>query len=163
MNALNAKPGDIIVSQFNMYQHYSIVSDQLCESGTNMLISATKRNGTVREERWEVVTQGKRSYIVNVKADLAPSIVIDNARAMINKWRYCLTSNNCEHFANWAIGLSKHSTQVAASTGVGFTVASLIAMASDKPNLAKVFGLGALLGCGALLLAKAKEKKRLSV
>lgn len=59
MSIQNLNAGDIVVSNFDVYQHWSLVSDSLCEKGLPMLISATKRNGTVQEESWDVVTQGK--------------------------------------------------------------------------------------------------------
>jgi hypothetical protein len=63
MNNLVVQTGDVVVTQFGLYQHWSVVSDRLCSLGKNMLISATKRTGTVQEEPWDDVTQGKHTYI----------------------------------------------------------------------------------------------------
>jgi hypothetical protein len=61
MNTLEVQAGDVVVTTFGMDQHWSLVSDKFCSLGKNMLISATKRTGTVREEPWDDVTQGKLS------------------------------------------------------------------------------------------------------
>jgi hypothetical protein len=63
MNNLVVQAGDVVVTQFGIYQHWSLVSDRLCSLGKNMLISATKRTGTVQEESWDDVTQGKHTYV----------------------------------------------------------------------------------------------------
>jgi hypothetical protein len=57
MNTLEVQAGDVVVTTFGMDPHWSLVSDKFCSLGKNMLISATKRTGTVREEPWDDVTQ----------------------------------------------------------------------------------------------------------
>ena len=99
MNYLEVNAGDVVVTQFDIYQHWSIVSDQCCSLGKNMLISATKRTGTVQEEPWDDVTQGKQTYISDVSTEKSIPQVLSDARSQIGSWKYSLTDGNCEHFA----------------------------------------------------------------
>lgn len=104
MSIQNIKAGDIVVSNFSVYQHWSLVSDSLCGKGLPMLISATKRTGTVQEESWDIVTQGKHTYPAEISYDRPVSEVLEHARTQIGKWKYSVTDYNCEHFAKWATG-----------------------------------------------------------
>ncbi len=40
-------PGNVVVTDFGAYQHFSLASDQLSSNGFPKLISATKRTGSV--------------------------------------------------------------------------------------------------------------------
>ena len=65
MEEINVKPGDIIVTNYGTYQHWSLVSDRIGADNKLMPISATKRLGTVAEEMWDTVVKGKKTYIVD--------------------------------------------------------------------------------------------------
>ncbi|HDY7489309.1 TPA: lecithin retinol acyltransferase family protein [Vibrio vulnificus] len=159
MSIQNLNPGDIVVSNFGVYQHWSLVSDSLCEKGLPMLISATQRNGTVQEESWEVVTKGKHTYPAKVTYDRPVPEVLELARSQIGKWKYSLTDRNCEHFAKWATGLKMSSTQVVAGATGAVLGASLVGLCSENPKFAKFLGGALALGGLAVLATKAVEKK----
>lgn len=158
MNYVEVKAGDVVVTQFGMYQHWSIVSDKLCSLGKHMLISATKRNGTVQEESWDAVTQGKDTYVATCESNKTVNQILSDARSQIGEWVYSLTDRNCEHFVKWSSGLKISSSQV--NMAIGGTVlggAAVLAL-SEKPTFAKLLGGGLALGGLALLMSKATEE-----
>lgn len=159
MSYLAVKAGDVVVTQFGMYQHWSIVSDRLCGLGKNMLISATKRTGTVQEESWDYVTQGKYTYVVALDTNKSISQILANARSQIGKWVYSVTSNNCEHFVKWSLEKDVSSTQVKAFVGGAIAGGIAVATLAEKPKTIKILS-GAVLGAGlAVLATKAEEDK----
>ena len=99
------KPGDIIVTDFGIYQHWSLVTDRICSKGTYMLLSATKRNGTVEEEAWDGVTQNKPSYVADIVLSKPLVDVLAAARSQIGLWAYTVSTNNCEHFVHEVCGV----------------------------------------------------------
>ena len=125
-----------------------------------MLISATKRNGTVREESWDVVTHGKRTYVVNAELAEPLLVMLANARAQIDSWKYDVTSRNCEHFVKWVAGFEVTSTQVVAAGAGGLTGAALVATLCEDPKWFKFLGGILLVGGLAVLVTKAIEKKQ---
>lgn len=154
----NAAPGDIVVTNFGSYQHYSIISDRCDASGQFMLISATSRNGTVLEESFETVTQGKHSYIAKIESSLDAEQRLARARAQCQRWSYHLVNANCEHFAHWVLGEKAQSKQVKlALRGVsyGVTIASLIL---KKPSPTKLVLSAA--GSALFALYKARAAKQ---
>ncbi|MCD9544298.1 hypothetical protein GLP24_05500 [Photobacterium carnosum] len=159
MSIQNLNAGDIVVSNFGVYQHWSLVSDSLCKKGLPMLISATKRNGTVQEESWDVVTQGKYTYPAKVTYDRPVPEVLEFARSQIGEWKYSLTDRNCEHFAKWATGLKMSSTQVVAGATGAVLGVSLVGLCSENPKFANFLGGVLALGTLAVLVTKAVEKK----
>ncbi|EKF9596217.1 lecithin retinol acyltransferase family protein [Vibrio cholerae] len=159
MSIQNLKAGDIIVSDFGIYQHWSLVSDTICDKGLPMLISATKRTGTVQEETWDVVTQGKHTYQAKISYERPVSEVLKLARSQIGTWKYSLTDRNCEHFTKWATGLKISSTQVVAGATGAILGASFVGLFSENPKFAKFLTGAVALGGLAVLAAKAVEKK----
>lgn len=159
MNNLVVQAGDVVVTQFGLYQHWSIVSDRLCALGKNMLISATKRTGTVQEEPWDDVTQGKHTYAAISNTEKSIPKILSDARSQIGKWAYSLTDNNCEHFVKWSSGLKVSSSQV--NAGVGGLVVGGVAVAAlaENPKVMKIVGGAVLLAGLAIMLSKAVEKK----
>jgi hypothetical protein len=158
MEDINVKPGDIIVTNYGTYQHWSLVSDRIGSDNKLMLISATKRLGTVAEELWDTVVKGKTTYVVDAQFEAPTRAVLERARSQIGKWKYELTSNNCEHFVKWSAGIEVSSTQVKAfGTGALLGVAGVAAF-SDDPKLIKFLGGALLLGGIAVMAAKAIEK-----
>ncbi|EOY4517341.1 lecithin retinol acyltransferase family protein [Vibrio vulnificus] len=159
MKNIVVSAGDVVVSDFGGYQHWSIVTDTFCSKGLPQLISATKRNGTVREEPWDVVTQGKHTYVADIKYDRPVSEVLRLSRSKIGSWVYSLTDNNCEHFAKWATGLKVSSTQVVAGVSGAAAGAALVGLCAENPKAAKLLGGAVVLGGLAVLAARAVEKK----
>jgi hypothetical protein len=159
VNNLVVKPGDIIATQFGIYQHWSVVSDQLCSLGKNMLISATKRTGTVQVEAWDTVVQGKHTYVVKTNSEKAITQILADARSQIGIWIYSVTDKNCEHFAKWSSGLKFSSVQVNAGVGGAAAGATAVAILAENPNALKILGGAVLIAGIAVLAAKALEKK----
>lgn len=112
MKGIKVNPGDVVVTKFGLYEHWSLVSDRVCERGKPMLISATQRNGTVQEESWDKTTENKPTSVVSIGSIKETVDVLRDARSMIGEWQYSLTSQNCEHFVKWALGLKVESVQV---------------------------------------------------
>ena len=153
------KPGDIVVTDFGIYQHWSLVSDQFCDIGKPLLISATKRNGTVSEEPWDIVTHGKETYVANISYSRPISEVLAMARSQIHQWQYSVTSNNCEHFVKWVAGLEVSSKQVVAGITGAVAGATAVGLFAERPTTAKFLGSALLLGGLAVIASKASEKK----
>lgn len=147
MNTINVKPGDIVATDFGLYEHWSIVTDKICDQGKYMLISATKRNGTVREEPWDTVTQGKKTIISDALPIGTVEEMLQKARTQIDIWKYAVTGNNCEHFIKWASGVKVSSTQVVSGVTLGTAGAGLVAVCSENPTALKLLG-GFVLGLG---------------
>ncbi len=159
MNSILVKAGDVVVTQFGVYQHWSLVSDRVCSLGKNMLISATKRTGTVQEESWDDVTQGKHTYVAVSNSEKSISQTLLDARTQIGNWAYSVTDNNCEHFVKWSSGLKVSSIQVKSVIGGAAVGAVAVATLAENPKAMKILGGAVLLGGLALMLSKAAEKK----
>ncbi|WP_417446395.1 lecithin retinol acyltransferase family protein [Kangiella sp.] len=152
------KAGDIIVSDFGFYQHWSIVSDTFCDKGIPMLISATERNGTVKEEPWDIVTQGKHSYPIQARYIIPVNVALSLAKSQIGKWKYSVISSNCEHFVRWATRLNVSSTQVIAGTSGVAAGLLLVALFAKNPKLLKYLGGAVAIGAFAVLNSRATIK-----
>lgn len=159
MNNLVVKAGDVVVTQFGFYQHWSLVSDRICPLGKNMLISATKRTGTVQEEPWDEVTQGKHTYVAVTNTDKSISQILSDARSQIGKWVYSVTDKNCEHFVKWTSGLQVSSTQVKAGMSGAIAGGVAVAALAENPKAIKILGGAALIAGLAVLATKAVEDK----
>jgi hypothetical protein len=158
MNEIIVRPGDVVVTDFDFYQHWSLVTDRLCQQGKYMLISATSRNGTVKEEPWDVVTQGKHTYVADIETNKSVSNILSDARAQIGEWVYSVTSNNCEHFVKWSTGLKVTSKQVIAGTGGALVGVALVKDLSENPKFVKFLFGALIIGGVAIALTKASEK-----
>lgn len=159
MDNLIVQPGDVVVTQFGLYQHWSLVSDRVCSLGKNMLISATKRTGTVQEEPWDDVTQGKHTYVVESNSNKSTDKKLSDARTQIGKWKYSVVDNNCEHFVKWCSGLNVSSSQVKAGVG-GATIGGIaVATIAKKPTVVKILGGAAFIAGLAVVASKAVQKK----
>jgi len=156
-NQMTFKAGDIVVTNFSNYQHWSLVTDKMCNKGKPKLISVTNRNGTVQEETWDEVTQGRHTYVTKLKIERPLHEVLQNARAQINKWVYSIESNNCEHFVKWSAGLEITSTQVKAVVVGGVAGVALVHILSDNPKLVHYLGSAFILGSLALATTRAIE------
>ena len=126
------RPGEVIVTDFLGYQHWSIVSDRKCDDNQYKLISATRRNGTVKEEKFDTVTQGRHSYKVG---DIGKPedflFLIDRARGWIGQWDYSILSANCEHFVN-LIRLDKAKSRQLENTLLCSAITLMLVSASSK-------------------------------
>lgn len=71
------------------------------------------RRGPVEEVTLEQFTRG-RGFVVH--RGLAPRFdgvaATDRARSRLGEDRYCLWSNNCEHFVSWALNGEARSAQI---------------------------------------------------
>ena len=140
MNNINVSPGDVVVTQLGAYQHWALCTDKKCPGGNYMLISATKRTLTVKEEPWAIVTHGKPSYVVDIGSNKTVSEVLAQARSYINKWQYSVRKRNCEHFVKKCLGLKAESSQVNAAIAAGALSAVAIAAFSEKPKKFTLLG-----------------------
>ena len=128
-----------------------------------MLISATKRNRTVREESWDDVTKGKHTYIADVSSSKPLADLLVVARSKIGLWDYSIAINNCEHFVKWVLDLNVTSKQVKAGVGGAILGATLGGMVADNPKKLKQLG-GAVLFAGlAIAAVRATEKKKVPI
>ena len=162
INDKKINAGDLVASDFGLYQHLSIVSDHCSENGLPMLISATSRTGTVKEEDWHTVTRNKHTYITQTDSPYSVEKRLALARAQINNWEYSLFGSNCENFARGIMsgGNPVSSAQVMAAT-VGVAAAALIvgANSSNAPKTAIGFLTLLTVSVAAFVyLAKADEK-----
>ncbi|WP_422473665.1 lecithin retinol acyltransferase family protein [Endozoicomonas sp. ALB032] len=158
MKSLVVTPGDVVVTDFGIYQHWSLVTDNLCDKGKPMLLSATKRNSTVQEEPWDVVTKGKKTYIANAQRKKDAAEMLQAARSQIGRWKYSVDSANCEHFIKWASGLEVTSTQVT-NTAIGAATGALaVGLVAENPKFIHFLGGALLVGGVALALTRAAQK-----
>jgi len=112
------KPGDIIVSDRGLYQHYGIYA------GDGRVIHYASKDGDfgpdvrVRETNLKRFSgEGKRlpaPFAVNgVGAEcFPPEETVARARSRLGENRYNLVFNNCEHFARWCKYGESKSVQV---------------------------------------------------
>ena len=129
------QPGQLILTSFGNYEHMSIVSDCRCNDGKPMLISATARTGTVKEEPYDTVVNGRKTGLAPQQPTLPLHQVLLNARSKIGKWRYGFATRNCEVFACWAAGLKITSRQINGTLcGAAFALTT-VKIVSEKPNL----------------------------
>ena len=158
MEGIRIFPGDVVVTNFVIYQHWSLVSDQLCAKGKNMLISASKRTCTVQEEEWDTVTQGKKTYVVKIERSKPVTQILADARSQIGRWKYSVVTKNCEHFVKWASGMPVSSSQVTAGVLGGIAGALLVGSLSEKPNFVKLLAGACFAGGLAINDTKVIEK-----
>lgn len=126
-------PGSIVAINCGSFTHYALVSDTLGYDGFPKLIGASNRTRTVREESWTNIIAGQAYKVIDNPGHLSVYQVLSRARSAIDKWKYSVLDNNCEHFVNWASGLPKSSKQVAAGAGCGIALGGL-AYAMSKNN-----------------------------
>lgn len=121
MTSATLKAGDLVKIGWRAYCHYAIVSDRI-HDGKPMLISLSRRTGTVAEEPWDEVVRGRRVKPSRLRPRLSADQVLQRARNQIGRRRYALLTSNCEHFARESVGLSSTSGQVRGATGTGLSV-----------------------------------------
>ena len=111
----------------DIYGHYSIVSDQYCESGKPKLISARRHTKAVREEPWDEVVGNRVTVVVESFPKFSVSEILARARSEIGFWDYHMLFRNCEHFVTYATEGQKKSAQVRKLIRVATAVAEGVA------------------------------------
>jgi hypothetical protein len=149
-------PGDVLAVFCTAYTHYSIISDQQGLDNKPMLISASNRTGTVREEVWSNVVGTAKVKVHPKPENIATSVVLENARSQIGSWTYSLKDQNCEHFVNWCSGLGLNSKQVRNAALAGGLLAFATALIAKDGRVIKTSI--ALVGGAALGVAATKGK-----
>lgn len=152
------QPGDIVASDFGSYHHWSIVSDNLCSIGKPMLISATQRNGTVKEEPWDIVTKGKLTFLIEKKSTTSLFQLLERARSQVDIWNYSVKNMNCEHFINWVVNEEPHSQQVKNAISGAITGAVAVGLISKDPTILKFLAGAAVVGGIAVYLTEPSMK-----
>ena len=115
------RAGQVIKIGWYGYCHYAVVSDRR-HADKPMLISHSRRTGTVEEEPWDAVVQGKRVRASRLRSGLEHSEVVRRARSQVGERRYHLLKDNCEHFARESLGLPPKSRQLQGAAASGLTV-----------------------------------------
>ena len=138
-------PGDVLAISCGIYTHYTIISDQYGPDAKPMLISASNRTGTVREEIWSnVITNEKIKHHPKPRS-VSAETVLKRARSQAGSWSYNLLNRNCEHFVNWCTGLGLNSKQIKWGAGLGLSTALLIYAFSNDHRVLKA-GAGLIVG-----------------
>ncbi|WP_370293619.1 lecithin retinol acyltransferase family protein [Thalassolituus sp.] len=143
------EPGDVIVVDCGAFDHFALASDTYCASGKPMLIGASQRTGTVKEEAWGTVVGNNRYKIVKAANRQSAEDTLQRAKSRINSWSYNLAFRNCEHFVNWARHLEPESKQVLAAGTAGTIAGVATQLMCESPKLWKTalgIGVGALIG-----------------
>jgi hypothetical protein len=99
------REGEIVAVNIGLgLQHYGITT------GYGTVISASKRTGSVVEESAANFSAGRPIVGIGYPSNVAPYIVINNARRSIGK-KWNLVDYNCQHFAT-ECHERKHSPQL---------------------------------------------------
>jgi len=119
--------GDHLYVYYPAYTHHGI------ESGDGKVIHLSQKYGTVTEITLEKFAAGRLIYKKDYhsKCDV-PEKVIERAKSLLYREKYCLFTNNCEHFAYWCKTGKKKSeqinNQVALTAGVAVQASTLLAV-----------------------------------
>lgn len=109
----NLPQGAVVDIDFGLFTHRALVSSRFGHGGKPMLISATKRTGTVLEEHWDTVVQGKPVTVVSHPPSSFHGLqFVSRARQFIRRWRYQVSDANCEHFVSMVITGRPSSAQM---------------------------------------------------
>lgn len=139
------QPGQPVKIGRRGYNHYAIVSDRSA-GGKPMLISLSRRTGTVAEESWDAVVQGRRVTPSALRSELPAPEIVARARAQCGRKRYRLLTANCEHFVREALGLPARSRQLETAAGAGATSLLLaLRLARVHPLVAVAAGAAGML------------------
>lgn len=96
----NIPPGSVLDIDFGPFRH-RVIASYLAWDGKPALISATARTGTVLEEPWDRVVQGREVTLISLPESEAVGLgLVIRARQYIRQWRYNLFNSNCEHFVS---------------------------------------------------------------
>ena len=121
----------VVIVYMGLYQHWALLSDRT-KNGKPMLISNTRRNGTVKEESWDQVVGNRQFEVHNIQISTSPSLILARARGCIDRVKYDLLQYNCEHFVREIItGIAK-STQIKQFLAIGSLAAGAIYLMSKN-------------------------------
>ena len=107
-----------------IYGHYSIVSNQYCESGKPKFISARDYTKIVREEPWDEVVGNRATVVIESFPKFSVSEILARARSKIGSWKYDMLSRNCEHLVTYVTEDQAKSAQVRKVGRVAMVVAA---------------------------------------
>lgn len=125
----NLPMGAIVDIDFGLFTHRALVSG-MGRAGKPMLISATRRTGTVLEEHWDTVVQGKPVKLVARPHTHRHAVqIVSRARQFIRGWRYHVTEANCEDFVSVVVTGKPFSPQVRTWAIVGGIALGLAGLA----------------------------------
>lgn len=112
----NIIPGSVLDIDFGPFRH-RVIASHLAWDGKPALISATARTGTVLEEPWDVVVQGRVVTLISIPESEATGLgLVMRARRYVRQWRYNLFDSNCEHFVSMVLEGKPTSPQLWAAT-----------------------------------------------
>lgn len=111
-----------------------------------MLISLSRRTGTVAEEPWDDVVRGRTVEPSRLRSELPSREVVRRARSQLGRRRYNFVTGNCEHFVREALGLPPRSQQLETAAGVGVsTLIFALRLARGNPGIAIVATVASIL------------------
>lgn len=93
---------NLLKIDMGVYEHLALISDRFYQ-GKPMLISNTYRNGTVAEEPWDTVVEGRSYKVLPIFSQEPEYQILSRARMAIGNVKYSLSSYNCEHFVSEVI------------------------------------------------------------
>jgi hypothetical protein len=104
------QPGALISIDMGVYSHIGLVTDRWVK-GKPTIIALSETHDSVVELPWHEVVDRRTVKLYPEQGALAPSLVINRARACLGKlqWR---VSFNCEHFARAIHGLEIKSIEL---------------------------------------------------
>ena len=113
------------------YEHWALESNSFYR-GKPTLISNTRRNGSVQEESWDQVVNGRPYKRIAVTTAESPQIIIARARSAVGKTEYRLMNYNCEHFIRHVLTGVIESKQVQEAVFVVAALSILFALSRKK-------------------------------
>ena len=104
-NTCGLVPGDHIAwHQKLAYWHHALITKISRFDPNRMKVihytGPDQATGVVREE-WHKISREHELYCIDYNASLPADEVLARARSRLGEKKYCLLSNNCEHFARW--------------------------------------------------------------
>ena len=140
-----------------IYWHHGILVGE--GSVIHYTSSPFRGNGEVKRVRLRTFAGGRRVYVIPSEAD-RPDLVLQRAFSKLGESKYCLATNNCEHFAYYCRSGKGESGQVknvfslaadvilssfyfpAAAVSAAITVYDLFQLESKLTPLSKYQGNG---------------------
>ncbi len=100
----------------HIYVHHDLITHHGidCGDGTVIHYTGNINCGKVVQTSYQEFARGKTIYVEkSYPYKYSPDEIVKRAIRKLNEHKYCLFSNNCEHFANYCTTGNHHSTQVA--------------------------------------------------
>ena len=112
--SISAIPMGSILDVWCFGYWHRVISGPVGLDGKPSLISASSRLGTVMEESWDAVVQGREIRLVRFPGSWADGAeIVEKARQFIGVWEYNLFTRNCEHFVSLVLDGKPSSPQLA--------------------------------------------------